>query len=424
MRLTYKFLRDKRGSVATIFGLLLLPMVLFTGVIVDVGRAYNMQNKIQRSLDAAVLAAVIAINRGEDKQKAQDQAKRVFSEYSSADKVASTFTPDFSVAIKSDTIEVSAKADGKVDTHFAKIAGFDTFDVGVSASSSYARPTDEITLVLDVSWSMRYGSKIQNMKKAAEAFVTQMQPFDDGEAYRIFNIVPFAMRVNMGSDFRDWVGSRKDDFVGCLEPEGDIVPATDRISNPAPGYYYPFNHVVHGDSGASMCPPDDSRIELFSSAERELTTRIRNMELGFGTATDIGVLWGWRTLSPNWRSEFGRNARFPKNYGKTNRKIMVVLTDGRLVRSDWKPYESANGKKTGNKTVEESFNGVCSGIRQQGEITVYTIGFNLDSADASMVTALKNCTSKGGRYFDANSSELEDVFKEIAEELSVVRITG
>lgn len=51
------FSRDRRGSIAIIFGLTLVPVLTMIGVAVDYQRAQRVKTMLQSSLDAAILAA-------------------------------------------------------------------------------------------------------------------------------------------------------------------------------------------------------------------------------------------------------------------------------------------------------------------------------------------------------------------------------
>ncbi|MEO1018911.1 MAG: pilus assembly protein TadG-related protein [Pseudomonadota bacterium] len=49
--------RDERGAVMMLFGLLMLPLVAAIGLAIDAMVSFTVENRIQRALDAAGLAA-------------------------------------------------------------------------------------------------------------------------------------------------------------------------------------------------------------------------------------------------------------------------------------------------------------------------------------------------------------------------------
>ncbi|MHA1559688.1 MAG: TadE/TadG family type IV pilus assembly protein, partial [Alphaproteobacteria bacterium] len=52
-----KFLKDRRGSVSTIFAVATVPLVVATGFAVDNARMAQQETELQNALDAAVTAA-------------------------------------------------------------------------------------------------------------------------------------------------------------------------------------------------------------------------------------------------------------------------------------------------------------------------------------------------------------------------------
>jgi len=59
-RFIFKLLRDRRGSIALIFGLMLIPLVLAAGVGIDYARAVQFKAQLQAATDDAALAGASA----------------------------------------------------------------------------------------------------------------------------------------------------------------------------------------------------------------------------------------------------------------------------------------------------------------------------------------------------------------------------
>lgn len=74
------FSRDRRGNVALLFGLTLVPLALAMGLAVDYGRAVMIRSMLQNSVDAAALAGASAF----DAESAQSSATAVAQDYVSA----------------------------------------------------------------------------------------------------------------------------------------------------------------------------------------------------------------------------------------------------------------------------------------------------------------------------------------------------
>ena len=64
-RISRGFRRDTSGSVATIFGLAFIPMMVTIGVGIDYARATTERAMLQSGVDAAALAGILQIRKGE-----------------------------------------------------------------------------------------------------------------------------------------------------------------------------------------------------------------------------------------------------------------------------------------------------------------------------------------------------------------------
>src|SRR5579863_5183484 len=51
-----RLVRDRRGSIAPVFGLMIVPLVVAGGLAVDVGRAVSGRNDLQDAVDSTTLA--------------------------------------------------------------------------------------------------------------------------------------------------------------------------------------------------------------------------------------------------------------------------------------------------------------------------------------------------------------------------------
>ena len=174
-----------------------------------------------------------------------------------------------------------------------------------------------------------------------------------------------------------------------------------------------------------------------------------------------GIAWGWRALSSHAPFTEGR----PETQ-KGNDKAIIVLTDGMNTYEDLGSTDPAGNKSkyaaygytgkgydggsigrmflgtsnnVGNydysydnysKALDEHMAKVCENAKTE-KIIVFTVGLDLNPGnDSAMISALSACASesrlqKGKQLFwNAKGSDLDDVFKEIAEELSNLRIVG
>lgn len=149
-----------------------------------------------------------------------------------------------------------------------------------------------------------------------------------------------------------------------------------------------------------------------------------------GTNIQQGVIWGFHMLSPTEPLTEG------DDYDSATSKVMIVMTDGEnthsyvnnMNKASWYvaygyPY---NGRLTGASTaaLQAEMNtrtiAACTNAKAAG-ITIYTIGLN--SPNATTTKMLTDCaTDPSKAYFPTAADQLDDVFEDIANELSNLRL--
>ena len=150
------------------------------------------------------------------------------------------------------------------------------------------------------------------------------------------------------------------------------------------------------------------------------------------TARQIGIAWGWYTLSPGF-SSLWPPAIPPKPYGSSNLdKIALVITDGEFNTPYCKSIIAAKASATGtgeridcngtNGTAFDQARNMCTSMQNAG-ITVYTVGFGL-SKGSQASTVMEHCASGAANAFSAaNGAELRDAFRSIATAISLLRLS-
>ncbi|WP_064696867.1 TadE/TadG family type IV pilus assembly protein [Rhizobium aegyptiacum] len=141
--------RDRGGNVAIVVALSLLPMLVAVGASFDYIRSYNVRQRMQSDLDAALIAAVKQINNTED----TDALKEKVADWFHAQVDNSYTLGDIDI----DTVNhnITATANGTVPTTFMKIANIETVPVSVaSAVKGPATSYLNVYIVIDTSPSM------------------------------------------------------------------------------------------------------------------------------------------------------------------------------------------------------------------------------------------------------------------------------
>jgi hypothetical protein len=166
-----------------------------------------------------------------------------------------------------------------------------------------------------------------------------------------------------------------------------------------------------------------------------------------GTTGNLGLSWGWRTLSPDWRGLWG-DPDLPLDYGTSfMEKVVVILTDGdnqfhdqdsrtSTPASDWTAYgriedvpgvnkSSGAGDKRnqGRAVLDSRMAATCEAMKDQG-IRVYTIVFKKKSEIKTETRELyQDCATTPAMYYLAeDSANLAKAFKSIGGQLANLRI--
>ncbi|MCC6468948.1 MAG: pilus assembly protein [Alphaproteobacteria bacterium] len=172
---------------------------------------------------------------------------------------------------------------------------------------------------------------------------------------------------------------------------------------------------------------------------------------GGGTNIPIGLAWGWRVLSPNYRGLWGNptvgTQPFDYNMALID-KVVVLLSDGANTALEGglpgcngshgsyncAPNESeytGYGRLTGggfNTTSlasapaqsDSRVTTMCTLMKAKG-IIIYTI--MLEEPDPAIGAVFQGCATKPEYYFQATSGSLNSIFQKIANQLSNLRLS-
>src|ERR1044072_9245657 len=125
------FIQDRRGAVAPIFALSIIPVIGLVGMAVDYSRANSIKAALQASLDAtalamARLAPTVTADQLQEKTSAYFTAQFTRPEAKNVTVTTAYTTTDGS------TLTITAK--GSVDTTFTRIWGYSSLGVGSSST--------------------------------------------------------------------------------------------------------------------------------------------------------------------------------------------------------------------------------------------------------------------------------------------------
>ncbi|GGL88896.1 pilus assembly protein TadG-related protein [Nakamurella endophytica] len=137
-------LTDDRGAVGVLVAVLLVPMLLLTALVVDVGTAYVERRQLQNAADAAALAVAADCGRG-----ACGNTATTATTLAAANVGRSGTTAIATVTGH----QVTVRTSGPVDYTFAPLIGIRGRTVGASSTAGWGAPTGgRSVLPLAFSW--------------------------------------------------------------------------------------------------------------------------------------------------------------------------------------------------------------------------------------------------------------------------------
>ena len=395
---------DRRASVAVFFSIALVPALGVVGLAADAARAYLVQSRLSQAVDSAALAGGISIG-----ESFRDQdIENYFQANYPTDYLESSVNP---LAITVDeiggTVEVLARA--QVPTTFLRVLAIDEVTVSARAVVNRAVRGMELALVLDVTGSMA-GSKIEALKTAANGLLEIL--YGENETVEDFwvSIVPFASRVNFETN-SSWMVGPPSPWNGCGDPRGGSAATDD--TPPSGGLFPEYAPTVTGWRPPDYGCPETPMLPL-TAEKSTISAKIEDLEAFGNTRTDVGMVWGWRALSPQWRGVWPGEVTLPLDYDTDLMdKVVVIMTDGE--NTPWLTGDPLTQSETNDQLAAE-----CTAMKAVG-ITIYTITFQ---APASLDPLFQACASSAEKHFTSPSNEdLQAVFAAIGAELSNLRIS-
>jgi len=464
--------------------LLIIPMITLAGGAIEVLRLSDCNMRLQGALDSATLAAASLTN--------QRDIEDTVNEYVAANMPAggACSNPTVTVNVATNALNlktVSISASVQMDTPLLSLIGQNTTTVGTVSTSEESAQDIEISMVLDISSSMR-GSKLTNLKSAATKFVETM--LDGSKAdYTSINLIPFGGTVNVGermynryvaNEATPWAapwpviywgaGTRITSTPYVFDAEVD--PDFEEIEYNGKNYVMPKGCLEHPSEDFDLndiplnsrgqvpdfwkwnrnnpwCPPMDTTAAIFNSNdETDLKDRINEMQLSDGTGMDIGAMWGAKALSPALRGDLGGD--FPDRPADFDDpqtvKYAIFMTDGEItrqfrpndpmLRSVHNPPNQRNSRNQQTVTTTGSFgsspntaNNSIAYFKRMCEdlkdenVQIFTIGFRIRQGSTAD-RLLEYCASRSTMYYFVEGLDIEEAFDSIAASINALRIKG
>lgn len=454
-------LQDRAGVSAVLVALMMIPIVGSVGLAINSSVGFTLKSRLSKSLDAAALAG----GRVALSDNAEEIARQYFdANFGPTDGIVSL--DDFHFELDESKEFVTLTAQATTPTYFMRIFGKDAMTVNARTVIQRQTTGMELALVMDITGSMR-GSKFAAMKQASQDLVDIIFG-DRSEIENLWvSLVPYVASVNIGPSRKNWLKTNDEVLKkpSAFDPEGwrgcvmaranpfdtdDTPPAAQpftsyrypKTSDTADNNYPPvkneaiYDNLARGPNLACGAP-----IMGLTASKSVIDGALDAMLVSArgGTTSNLGLSWGWRTLSPRWRGLWGGTtpATHPLDYHTENmEKVIVILTDGQNQFHDNSssnpPYSDftaygrldnlgTTNKDEGRKILDSRMSGTCTAMKSAG-IRIYTITFG-SGIGSSTQALFSSCASEPSMYFHAPSNEeLRSVFHTIAGELANLRI--
>lgn len=419
-----RYFRETLGATAVVFALIIPVVVGSAGMAIDVANAYMVKQRLSHAIDAAALAA--AAMGGTD---ATAKVTRFFNQNYPEEKIGATY--GLTVTVSGQNMTVTAQAD--YDTTFGRFMGIDTITVTSSATVTREVLGLEVALVLDVTGSMSTNNNIGTLRTAATNFLNKLCPNTTCSSLVKIGIVPFATAVNVGPyglgknpngttydtafvnnpNNRSFNQSQSSQWWGCV-----LARSTPQdTQNSTSTWKWDMYRYTPGNSPNNGC--NKSYILPLTGMKSTIQSRITGLQASGNTLSNLGMVWGYRVLSPE--APFREGSAWDDVKTK---KVALLMTDGdNNIGDTYSAYGPWSTLRLTDRDLDNKLAATCENMKADG-ITIYTITFT-SGINAATKNYFRNCASDSSKYYDAPSqANLLDAFERISRELSNIHLTN
>jgi len=469
-----RFRRHEGAAVMVFLAFAIIPMVGFVGIGTDVARAYLVKSRLSSALDAAGLAggrSFFAPTRDADIDMF---FKANFpTGYMGAQVTGPTTTVDEAT----ETINLYARA--TIETSFMRLLGYDHLSVDAASEVVRSMTALDVVLSVDMSGSMSWssgsgGSRIAAARDAAAELVDILFGNETEKEFLNIGVVPWAGKVKVmreGESFdpaftnavpvpaftnpissagqstlyfannspvplietppAGWKGCVYNRYIDDGLPTSDADDLLGAVNLPAadwPGWE-PVGMEGEPFPGAGRCTMTMDGVECTPCPARGITPLINvKAEIQDAIAdltnpkgnTNIpaGLAWGWRVLSPD--APFTEAVADPE-YNR--QQAIVLLTDGENTGGVGDGYKTVFGRgSVARPDMDARLRALAERIKAAGVI-IYVIQFaNSGTALEALLKDVASGPDSPFYHYAANGDALTQVFREVANHLSELRL--
>ncbi|MEM9970217.1 MAG: vWA domain-containing protein, partial [Pseudomonadota bacterium] len=253
--------------------------------------------------------------------------------------------------------------DGDFGPMFLDEVGVPTLPLVAMSEATEAINDVEVSLVLDVSGSMGWNSKLSRMQGAANDFVTQiLQGAEDGRVS--VSVVPYSTQVSVGPRLMSMMNTHHNHNLShCVNFPGNSFNQTDinpGVSLPQTAHFDPWKGWNQSRDPENFVCRTESYMDIlpWQNDVTTLTNRINALEAAGNTSIDVAVKWGAALLDPSLQTQLTSmqvTGEVPPEFVQRpfafdrpdTLKFIVVMTDG----INTQQYYLRNQFKTGNSPI-------------------------------------------------------------------------
>ncbi len=454
-KLATKFRRDDRGNVAMIAALSVIPIVSVVGLAIDLQMTSTQQAGVLAAVDSAVIAGAKSLQAGRTKKQIEQEV----NDYVSAlikDKSRGTSCNRVILNFGNNDETINASVSCTQKTTLSHMFGRETMSFKIESGSAYGVGDVEVAMVFDVSGSMNSANRMKSLKQAANNAVDILLPKDkntgevQSEGIRI-SMISYDTMMNAGIYFKKvtgldakrtitvpyqtckkWKWEKKNgkwkkycdryedgektynvDSTCVSERTGDDAftdeePAEDKWITPVEVKVKKKKNGTPKGISVETC--NEFGPQPLTNNRQKLEKYIKDIEPRGGTAGQLGIAWGWYTLSPKWNDVWPSASEAEEYDPVKNTKVIIMMTDGE--------FNTAFDYSLGDSS--EQAIAMCDEIKLEG-VLIYTVAFQ---APQKGKQTLKSCATSDEYAFEPkNASELNDAYADIARSISDLRIS-
>lgn len=420
-----RFWKDRRGGIAPLLAITIVPLIGAVGAAVDYTRASAARAAFQTSLDAtALMVSKSAISQ--TSEELQNSASAIFNaEFTHTDVQDITITAQYS-SISGSQVTITGSA--SVPTDFLNVLGFRAIPINATAVATWGNSRLRVALVLDNTGSMSSDDKMTALKTASHNLLTQLENAATQPEDIYVSIIPFNKDVNVDPanydqpwlSWDDWeavngtCSSRHYHRKSSCESNGMTWTPDDHSSWNGCVTDRDQNYDTTNDppvAGSTLYPAEQfsscpAKLMGLSNNWTTLSAKIDEMTPAGNTNQAIGLQMGWQSLTAAPFTIPAMDSLYTYN------KVIILLTDGLNTEDRWYNYASA---------IDARQKKTCDNIKAAG-ITVYAVQVNTGGDPTSSL--LQYCASDTSKFFLLTSADqIITTFDQIGTALSNLRLS-